>query len=128
MRTLSLLLVTASALAFTAPAFAADEKIESKVTIEKDDDGEYKETAKTSHTDTAGTKTTSERKVEVDVSDDGSVEKTVKTKQVTDPKGLMNKDTEKSKTVEKTSADGTVETSTKKTMNGKTVEDSSTKH
>ena len=128
MRILSLLCITAATLAFTAPVMAADEKIETKVSIEKDDDGEYKETSKSTHTDTAGTKTTSKRKVEVDVEDDGSVEKVVKTEKVTDPKGLMNKETQKTETTEKTNADGTVETNHKKTVNGKTVEDTTTKH
>lgn len=125
---ISVLLVTASALAFSSAAYAADEKYESKVKVEKKDDGSYKETSKTSHTDTAGTTTSSERKVDVDVDSDGSTDKTVKTETTTDPKGLMNKETEKTKDTEKSKADGTVSTSHKKTVNGKTVEDTKETH
>ena len=128
MRYLSLMLVTASAMAFSVSAYAADEKFESKVKIEKKDDGSYKETSKTSNTDAAGTTMSAERKVDVDVDSDGTMDKTVKTQVVTDPKGLMNKETEKTKDTEKLKADGTVETTHKKTVNGKKVEDTKDSH
>lgn len=121
------MVITASAMTFTT-AYAADEKYDSKVKIEKKEDGSYKETTKTSHTDTAGTTTSAERKVDVDVNSDGTTDKTVKTEVSTDPKGLMNKETEKTKDMEKTKSDGTVESSHKKTVNGKTVEDTKDTH
>ncbi len=126
MRKLPLLLVTASAMAFSTVAYAADEKYESKVSVDKKDNGDYKATTKTSHTDTAGTKTTSDSKVKIDVDKDGTIDKTTKTEETTDPKGLMNKTKTKIKDEEKTHTDGTVETSHKKTVDGKTVEDTST--
>jgi hypothetical protein len=117
------LTVTVAAIALSAPAIAADEKIESKVKIEKEADGDYKETSKTTHKDSDGTTTMTRTRIDVDVEDDGSRETTVETRKVTDPKGLLNRETAKTVDRETVKADGTVESSHTKTVNGKTVED-----
>lgn len=119
----SMLLVTVAAFALSAPAFAADTtSYESNTKIEKDADGDYSAKSKTENTDSAGTTSTSEKKVDVDVDSKGNVDKTVKSEETTDPKGLMNKKTVKTKDTAKTKADGTVETKHKKTVNGHTTE------
>lgn len=128
MQKISLLLVTASVMAFSTAAFAADEKYESKTKVEKGSDGDYKEKTTTSNTDAAGTTTSSEHKVKVDVKSDGTTSKTVQDENTTDPKGMMNKETTKVKDTEKTHTDGTVDTTHKKTVNGKTTEDTNEKH
>ena len=126
MKNASILLASVAAIALSAPAFAADkESFESKTKIEKDSNGNYDEKSKTEKTDTAGTTTTSQKKVDVDVDSKGNVDKTVKTKESVDPKGLMNKKTIKTQDTVKTKSDGTVETSHKKVMDGKTVESTS---
>lgn len=120
----TLLLTTVAAFALSAPAFAAEkETFESKTKVEKKADGDYKETTKSSATNAAGTTTTTEKKVDVDVDSKGNVDTSVKTEVTTDPKGLMNKETTKTKDTENTKADGSVEVKHKKTVNGKTVEE-----
>lgn len=122
----SILLTTVAAMALTAPAFAADkESYESKTKVEKSANGDYSEKTTTEKTDMSGTTTSSDKKVSVDVDSNGNTTKSVKTEEVTDPKGLMNKEVTKTKDTEKMK-DGSVETSHKKTVNGKTVEDTST--
>lgn len=129
MNKMVVLLASAASVAFVAPVFAADkETFKSETKIEKDSKGNYNSKSSTSTTDAAGTTSSMEKKVSVDVDSDGSREKTVKTEETTDPKGLMNKTTTKIKDTEKTDKNGNVETSHKKTVNGKTVEEDSTKH
>lgn len=125
----SILLASVAAIALTAPAFAADkETYKSETKVEKDSKGNYDAKSETSKTDTAGTTTSVEKKVDVDVDGAGNVEKTVKTEETTDPKGLMNKTKVKTKDTTTTHSDGTVDSSHKKTVNGKTVENESVKH
>lgn len=118
----SAVIATVAALAFGAHAFAAEAETTTKTSIEADSKGNVDKKSKTVSTDSAGTKTVSEKKVEVDVKSDGAVEKTAKTETSTDPKGMMNKSKTVTKDSEKTAADGSVETSHKKTVDGKTVE------
>ena len=124
-----LLLTSAAALALAAPAFSADkETYKSETKVEKDEKGNYEAKTKTSATDTAGTTTKMEKEVDVEVNADGTTDTTVKTEEVTDPKGLMNKTKVVTKDSAKTNVDGTVDTSHKKTVDGKTVVDEKTKH
>ena len=126
MKNTNLVLASIIALSLSAPAFAADkESYESKTKIEKDVDGNYKEKTKTEKTDVAGTTNSVEKDVKVKVKSSGETDKTVKTTEVTDPKGLMNKETTKTTDTVKAKADGTVESDHKKTVNGKTVEENS---
>ncbi len=127
-RTLALLAAVAG-VAFAAPSFAADTATyETKTKVKADDDGDYKETTTTESKDMAGTKTESESKVDVDAKADGSVEKTVTTEKTSDPKGLGNKTKVKTKDTVKTDAAGnTMDSKHKKTVNGKTVEDTESK-
>jgi hypothetical protein len=125
----SILLASVAAIALTSPAFAADkETYKSETKVEKDSKGNYDAKSETSKTDAAGTTTSLEKKVDVDVDAAGNVDKTVKTEEVTDPKGLMNKTKVKTKDTTTTHSNGTVDSSHKKTVNGKTVEDESVKH
>jgi len=121
-----ILLTSAVALAFGAPAFAVEkETYKAETKVEKDSKGNYDSKSTVKHTDTAGTTTTSEKKVEVDVDSKGNTDTTVKTEQTNDPKGLMNKTTTKTEDTE-THKDSAVKTSHKKVVNGKTVEEEKT--
>lgn len=121
------LLASVAAIALAAPAFSADETIKSETKIERDNDGSYTKTTSQKHDTDAGA-TSAKTKVDVDVNKDGTVEKTTTTKEVNDPDGLMNKDTVKTKEKVKTHKDGTTSVEHKKTVNGKTVEETETKH
>ena len=123
-----LLLVSVAAVVFAAPGYAADkETYKSETKIEKDSKGNYESKANVSKTDMEGTTTKAEKKVDINVDSDGETKKTVTTEESTDPKGLMNKTTTKTKDTEKTHSDGTAETTHKKTVNGKTVEEEKSK-
>lgn len=127
----TILLITAAAgLALAAPAFAEEVTTESKATtkVDRDSDGSYteKRTTTQSRKDSEGTNVSAKTTVEVEADEDGNVEKTVKTEQVRDPKGLFNK--EKTVVTDKVKAkDGEVETTHKKKVNGKTVEETTDK-
>jgi len=95
-----ILLSSITAIALTAPAFAADTTSAS---------------VKTEQTDAAGTTTTSAKDVKVKTDASGNTTKTVKTKDSTDPKGLMNKKTSKTKEVTKTDSNGNVVSDTTET-------------
>ncbi len=126
MKNTKILLATVIALSLSAPAFAADkESYESKTKVEKDTNGNYKETTKTEKTDLSGTTNAVEKDVKVKVKSDGETDKTVTTKETIDPKGLMNKETIKTTDMVKAKADGTVDSSHKKVVDGKTVENTS---
>ena len=123
------LLISAAAVAFAAPALAADkETYKSETKVEQDSKGNYEASSSTKQTNAAGTTTSAEKKVEVDVDSDGETETKVKTTEVTDPKGLMNKSKTVTIDTETANADGTVDSSHKVKVNGKTVEQESTKH
>jgi hypothetical protein len=129
MKKTAMLLASATALVLSAPVFAADkETYKSTTKVEKDSQGNYDAKSKTTATNAAGTTTSTEKKVDVDVDSNGNIDKTVKTEESTDPKGLMNKTTVKTKDTETTNKNGTVDATHKKTVNGKTVEDESVKH
>lgn len=125
----TLLLASAAAVALSAPAFAADkETYKSTTKVEHDSKGNYDAKSATTKTDAAGTTTSKEKTVEVDVDAKGNTDTTVKTEESTDPKGLMNKTKVKTTDTEKAKVDGTVDTTHKKTVNGKTVEEETVKH
>ena len=117
------LIALAAALAFAAPAIAADKTTaEVKVKTEQNADGSYKQEVSKESKDAAGTKMTSENKTDVDVKSDGDVEKKNTTVETKDPKGLFNKEKTKTETKVEHKDGKTVEKHTK-TVNGKTVED-----
>ena len=121
------LLASVAVIALSTAAFAADkEAAKSEATIEHKDNGGFEKMTKQEHTDAAGTTQTEKAKTELSVSDDGSSKKTVETETTTDPKGLMNKQKTKTKQVVKTDKAGKTMVETKKTVNGDTVEDSTT--
>jgi hypothetical protein len=119
------LLASVAAFSLGAPAFAADTAAKVETKVEQDSKGNYDEKTKTEKTDAAGTTVSTEKKVDVDVDSKGNVEKTATTKETTDPKGLMNKHTEKTKDTVKTKHGKTVHKH-KKSVNGKTTENTTT--
>lgn len=126
MKKTSVMLVTAAALVMSTSVHAADkETYDSQTKIEKDANGSYSEKDKTVNTDPSG-KTTVEKKVDAQVSSNGTTDKTVETEN-THKSGWFDKDSVKTKDTEKTSADGTVEVTHKKVINGTTTENYSNK-
>lgn len=89
--------------------------------VKKDVNGNYAEKDITTKTDADGTYVTFEENANVAVDASGNTSKSTTTKQVTDPKGLMNKSTVTTSNTEKTN-DGQVSTSQEVTVDGKTVE------
>ena len=89
--------------------------------VQKDTKGNYAERDITTKTDADGTYVSFEENANVAVDASGDVSKSTTTKQVTDPKGLMNKSTVTTSNTEKTK-DGQVSTSQEVTVDGKTVE------
>lgn len=118
------LLAAVAVVAFAAPGFADDKtKVHTEATVESNAQGDLKREVNQERKDASG-KVSTDVKAKVDVDDNGNFEKTTSTKEVTDPKGLFNKDTVKTKTTVK-SEDGKVTTESKKTVNGETVEETS---
>jgi hypothetical protein len=120
------MLVALAAVAWGTPTLAetVSSETKSKTTVKQEADGDYhrKQTTSTEATDASGTTTSLETKVKVEADEDGNAEKKVTTETVIDPKGLMNK----SKTVTTdtvTQKDGKLETTHKRKVDGKTVED-----
>ena len=124
MNKLATLLATTAAIAIAAPTFAADQKtgVKSEATLERSNDGSYVKKTNAEKTDLNGTKATAETKVDMDVGGNGDLTKTTTTKETSDPKGLWNKDTVKTKTTEKL-RDGKLSVEHEKTVNGDTVLD-----
>lgn len=122
--------ITVPAMLFTLvtvhPVSAADMKseTEAKITVKKDEDGNYteKQSRSSEVVDAAGTKTTSETEVKVESDADGDAKRTVTTETTTDPKGLLNKSTTSTKETT-TSEDGKVEKKYKREVDGETVEE-----
>ncbi len=124
MNKLATLLVTTAAIALAAPSFAADVKtgVKSEATIERSDDGSYTKNTSAEKTNSAGTKATAETEVDMDVGSNGNATNTTTTNETSDPKGLFNKDTVKTKTTEKLK-DGKLTVEHEKVVNGDTVVD-----
>ena len=123
-----LLLAAVVSLTITAPAFAADDTESTKAStkVEGDSNGNYTKKTNYEHTDAAGTTSTDNTKVKVKTNSKGDVTKTYETDSSNDPKGLMNKTTDKSTTTVKENADGTSSYKHKEKVNGKTVEEENT--
>lgn len=118
-----ILMASAAFIAFSAPAFSADQtttETQSKVT--EDANGNYSEKDSTIKSDSAA-KTTDETKFNAQADSKGNVDKTLETKQ-TKKTGMFSKDSVKTKDTQKANSDGTVESSHKKTVNGTTTEES----
>lgn len=121
----SVLLASAAVFLFGVTAYAADkETYQTETKIEKDSDGNYTKKEKTTDTTADGTTTTNEKKATVSVDANGNTDKSTTTKQVTDPKGLMNKTTVTTSNTEKVK-DGVVKTSEEVKVDGKTTESKS---
>lgn len=117
-------LTALTALLAAAPALA-DEAVnnQSQSTYKANENGGYEAKSKVEHTNTNGTSTTQSLDKKVDVDSKGNTETTAEVKTTTDPKGLFNKKTTKIENKAK-QKDGDAEYSHKKSVNGKTVEDS----
>jgi len=122
----SILLASIACFALSAAAIAADkETYESDIKIDKDSAGNYSEKDTVTKTDANGTTNSSKKTLNIAVDAKGNTDKTRTTETVVDPKGLGNKHVVATKDTEKTKSDGTVKTTHKKVVNGKTVEDTS---
>jgi len=99
MKNVIAMLAATAAVGLATSAYAADETSQAKASVNYKDNGGYDSSRNAENTDANGTTTTSSEKVDVDVDSKGLVKKTVKTSDTTDPKGLMNKKTDNSKTV-----------------------------
>jgi|GEM_PF-1696500 len=86
-----LYLMTALALVMAAPAFAADETYKSETTMERDENGNYVSETKEKLKNADGSTEKAVVKEDVDVKADGTVKVETKSTEITDPKGLMNK-------------------------------------
>jgi hypothetical protein len=122
MKKLATLLMTTAAVALSAPSFAADPSVKAESSIDRHDNGGYTKKVNAEKTNAAGTTTSAQTEVDLSVDDDGNATKTTTTKEATDPKGLWNKDTTKTKTTEKLN-DGKLTVKHEKTVNGTTVID-----
>jgi len=95
--TFALLAVTA-AIGLASSAYAADENAEVKSSVDYKKNGGYEATRSSEEKTAGGTTTTSKTTVDVDVDGSGKIDKEVKAETATDPKGLLNKKTDTSKT------------------------------
>lgn len=119
-RTISHLLLASAAIALTGTAHAASEKFETKITVEKSDDGSYERKDVTTKVDPAGNSVSLEKKVKVDVEPTGDYKRSTKITETSDPKGLANKHVVEITDTQKLE-DGKLETTTTKTIDGKNV-------
>ena len=105
------------------PALAEDTSAQSETSIKSMSNGGMKAEEKTESTDANGTVSNSKTTKNVDVDSNGDKKTTVDIQDSKDPKGLFNKSTTKvhNEAVEK---NGKTEYTHKKTVNGKTVEES----
>lgn len=121
-KTITLLLAT-TALAIGAPAIAADQTYKAETKIERDDDGDFKREISAERKTESG-RVASEVATEVDIDEEGDGTRTVTTKDVNDPKGLLNKDTVKTKQTTKVE-NGKVTSETRTTKNGEVISERS---
>lgn len=91
-------------------------------TASSDAKGNLKDSYTKDSVDSAGTAHQRKADVQVKVHSDGTSKATVTDKSVTDPKGLLNKHTTEVETTAEEKKDGSVVESTKKTVDGKVVE------
>jgi hypothetical protein len=112
------LMAATTALGLASSAYAADPSMETNAEIEYKNNGGYESTRDSKSVDAQGTKVTSESDVDVDVDSQGNITKTLKSETVTDPRGLMNKQTDNGKTVfEEKANGGYVQTTTRSHVN-----------
>lgn len=125
MKTPQTLFAIAAAFMLAAPAFAADVSATTKTEYKAGDNGSYESKKTMEKEDSNGTEVKDQSAVSVDKDADGTYKKTVEHKTTTDPKGLMNKTTEKVKDTVTKDKDKD-EYTHKKEVNGDTVEDETT--
>lgn len=113
-------LFATTALIFAQGAFAADPSAKNEATIEYKKNGGYESKAASESTATGGTTRASKKTVDVDYDDDGKGSAEVKSEETRDPKGLMNKTTNKDNTsIEEKERGGYVKKTTSEHMNSK---------
>ncbi len=112
-------LLASTAIAFAGAAYAADAEYKAETTIKQDKDGSYKRESTVESKDGSG-RVATEVTVDKDVDNDGNVEKTTTVEKTNDPKGLFNKQTEKTEETSKLK-DGKASSETEHSVNGKTV-------
>jgi len=112
------LLAATAAIGLAGGAYAADESANVKSKVDYKKDGGYTAERSSEQKTPGGTKTTSETKVDVDVDSQGRIDKEVKAETTTDPKGLLNKTKDVSKTdIEEKERGGYKQTTTTKHTN-----------
>jgi hypothetical protein len=120
----AILLTTVAAFAVSGAAEASDKtSVKSQTTMEQGKNGGYDKTSSSVEVTPAG-KTSAATETKLKVEDDGDSEKTTTIKHTKDPRGLMNKHTDKLTVKEKVTEDGSSVERTRK-IDGKTVLDSS---
>ena len=120
----AMLATTTAMLALASTAQAADKStVKSETTMEQNKNGGYDKTSTSERTNASG-RVASESEVKLEVDRDGESEKTTTIKHTDDPKGLMNKHTDKTVVREKNEQGKTTLERTRK-VDGKTVIDSS---
>ena len=97
MKRLFALLITTAAVSLSATSYA-EESSESKATLEHKKGGGYDATQTSEQTGPGGTKRVNESETDVSVNSKGQISKTTTTESSTDPKGVMNKSKEITKT------------------------------
>jgi hypothetical protein len=105
MKNMLALLSATTVLTLGAGAYAAD-TAEGKAKVEYKANGGYEAKQSGERTLDDGTKVKSETNVDVDVDHDGTVDRTVKSEETSDPKGLMNKQSDNTKTKFDEKSDG----------------------
>ncbi|MFN8389455.1 MAG: hypothetical protein U0136_04115 [Bdellovibrionota bacterium] len=107
MRTFLVSTVVFCALGVTA-AHADDQKYHSEVDLKKSDNGGYEQKVSTDSTDAQGTRVQHEDSEKGKTTVLGGTKVTTKSETTTDPKGLMNKHTDKAEVTAKSDKDGNV--------------------
>jgi len=92
------ILAASTMMTLATVSFAADETAESKAKVEYKSDGGYEASRNAEHVTSEGTSNTTRENVDVEVDSKGLTSKTSKSYSVSDPKGLMNKKTDNTKT------------------------------
>lgn len=105
MKNMFAVLAATAAVGLASSSYAADETAQDKAKMEYKKNGGYVATRSSEHS-TDDTTRSSDSKVDVDVDSNGNVEKTIKSESTTDPKGMMNKKKDTSKTEIEEKANG----------------------
>lgn len=119
MRTRFTALLATTAIALAGTAYATDASYNAETNVKQDKRGGYTRESTVESKDASG-RVATDVTVEKSVDRDGDVKKTTTVEKVTDPKGLMNKQVDKTKEVDRVK-DGKHTREVERTVNGRTV-------